>query len=188
MGGVERGTEGPERERENVRQRDPRSSRKGHGGGRAGLTGQPPAEALLRPQADRTGVRHRLASAELHGTELQDKVHDSRGRSPPYQLDSRGRLVLAEAQVGDEQDYVCLVRAGAAGTAEATARLNVFGECLGPPPLAALGRGRPVRTPGRGSSHNISPVAKPEATEVSPNRGTLSVMEDFAQEVPRATP
>uniref|UniRef100_A0A8C0DN84 Basal cell adhesion molecule n=1 Tax=Balaenoptera musculus TaxID=9771 RepID=A0A8C0DN84_BALMU len=101
--------------------------------------------------ADRSGVRHRLASAELHGTELQDKVHDSRGRSPPYQLDSRGRLVLAEAQVGDERDYVCLVRAGAAGTAEATARLNVF--------------------------------AKPEATEVSPNRGTLSVMEDFAQEI-----
>ncbi|XP_032469942.1 basal cell adhesion molecule isoform X1 [Phocoena sinus] len=101
--------------------------------------------------ADRSGVRHRLASAELHGTELQDKVQDSRGRSPPYQLDSRGRLVLAEAQVGDERDYVCLVRAGAAGTAEATARLNVF--------------------------------VKPEATEVSPNRGTLSVMEDFAQEI-----
>ncbi|XP_028339125.1 basal cell adhesion molecule isoform X2 [Physeter macrocephalus] len=101
--------------------------------------------------ADRAGARHRLASAELHGTELQDKVHDSRGRSPPYQLDSRGRLVLAEAQVGDERDYVCLVRAGSAGTAEATARLSVF--------------------------------AKPEATEVSPNRGTLSVMDDFAQEI-----
>uniref|UniRef100_A0A4X1W1L1 Basal cell adhesion molecule n=1 Tax=Sus scrofa TaxID=9823 RepID=A0A4X1W1L1_PIG len=101
--------------------------------------------------ADRTGVRHRLASAELQGSELQDKMHDSWGRSPPYQLDSQGRLVLAEAQVGDERDYVCVVRAGAAGTAEATARLNVF--------------------------------AKPEATEVSPNKGTLSVMEDIAQEI-----
>uniref|UniRef100_A0A8D1K0C2 Basal cell adhesion molecule n=1 Tax=Sus scrofa TaxID=9823 RepID=A0A8D1K0C2_PIG len=78
-------------------------------------------------------------------------MHDSWGRSPPYQLDSQGRLVLAEAQVGDERDYVCVVRAGAAGTAEATARLNVF--------------------------------AKPEATEVSPNKGTLSVMEDIAQEI-----
>ncbi|XP_031314671.2 basal cell adhesion molecule [Camelus dromedarius] len=101
--------------------------------------------------ADRSGIRHRLASAELQGSKLQDKVHDSRGRSPPYQLDSRGRLVLAEAQVGDERDYVCVVRAGAAGTAEATARLIVF--------------------------------AKPEDTEVTPNKGILSVMEDTAQEI-----
>lgn len=56
-------------------------------------------------------------------------MHKPQGRSPPYQLDSRGHLVLAEAQVGDEQDYVCVVSAGAAGTAEATARLQVFGEC-----------------------------------------------------------
>lgn len=55
---------------------------------------------------------------------------NSRGRSPPYQLDSRGRLVLPEAQVADERDYVCVVKAGAAGTAEATARLNVYGEYL----------------------------------------------------------
>ncbi|KAF6287565.1 basal cell adhesion molecule (Lutheran blood group) [Rhinolophus ferrumequinum] len=76
--------------------------------------------------ADRSGARHLLASAELQGSEIQARVHNSRGRNPPYQLDSRGRLVLAEAQVGDEQDYVCVVRAGAAGTAEATARLQVF--------------------------------------------------------------
>lgn len=38
--------------------------------------------------------------------------------------------MLPEAQVGDKRDYVCVVKAGAAGTAEATARLNVFGECL----------------------------------------------------------
>uniref|UniRef100_K7D252 Basal cell adhesion molecule n=1 Tax=Pan troglodytes TaxID=9598 RepID=K7D252_PANTR len=100
---------------------------------------------------DRSGARPRLASAEMQGSELQVTMHDTRGRSPPYQLDSQGRLVLAEAQVGDERDYVCVVRAGAAGTAEATARLNVF--------------------------------AKPEATEVSPNKGTLSVMEDSAQEI-----
>uniref|UniRef100_A0A8C9DV20 Basal cell adhesion molecule n=1 Tax=Prolemur simus TaxID=1328070 RepID=A0A8C9DV20_PROSS len=100
---------------------------------------------------DRSGARRRLASAELQGSELQGTVHDTRGRSPPYQLDSQGRLVLAEAQVGDERDYVCVVRAGAAGTAEATARLSVF--------------------------------AKPEATEVSPNRGTVSVMEDSAQQI-----
>uniref|UniRef100_A0A8C0LXU8 Basal cell adhesion molecule (Lutheran blood group) n=1 Tax=Canis lupus familiaris TaxID=9615 RepID=A0A8C0LXU8_CANLF len=101
--------------------------------------------------ADRSGVRHRLASAELQGSELQGRVLDSRGRSPPYQLDSRGRLVLTEAQVGDEQNYVCVVRAGAAGTAEATTRLQMF--------------------------------AKPEATEVSPNRGILSVVDDSAQEI-----
>ncbi|XP_021574062.1 basal cell adhesion molecule [Carlito syrichta] len=100
---------------------------------------------------DRSGARRRLASVELQGSELQGTVHDTRGRSPPYQLDDQGRLVMPEAQVGDERDYVCVVRAGAAGTAEATARLSVF--------------------------------AKPEATEVSPNRGTLSVMEDSAQEI-----
>ncbi|XP_049476803.1 basal cell adhesion molecule [Panthera uncia] len=101
--------------------------------------------------ADRSGVRHRLASAELQGSELQGTVHDSRGRSPPYQLDARGRLVLTEAQVGDEQNYVCVVKAGAAGSAEATTRLHMF--------------------------------AKPEATEVSPNKGILSVVDDFAQEI-----
>ncbi|XP_043454584.1 basal cell adhesion molecule [Prionailurus bengalensis] len=100
---------------------------------------------------DRSGVRHRLASAELQGSELQGTVHDSRGRSPPYQLDARGRLVLTEAQVGDEQNYVCVVKAGAAGSAEATTRLHMF--------------------------------AKPEATEVSPNKGILSVVDDFAQEI-----
>ncbi|XP_046935281.1 basal cell adhesion molecule [Lynx rufus] len=101
--------------------------------------------------ADRSGVRHRLASAELQGSKLQGTVHDSRGRSPPYQLDTRGRLVLTEAQVGDEQNYVCVVKAGAAGSAEATTRLHMF--------------------------------AKPEATEVSPNKGILSVVDDFAQEI-----
>ncbi|XP_062033216.1 basal cell adhesion molecule [Lepus europaeus] len=100
---------------------------------------------------DRSGARRRLASAEPQGPELQGTVHDSWGRSPPYELDSRGRLVLTKAQVGDERDYVCVVRAGAAGTAEATARLRVF--------------------------------AKPETTEVFPNKGTLSVMEESAQEV-----
>nr|XP_036861359.1 basal cell adhesion molecule [Manis javanica] len=105
--------------------------------------------------ADRSGARHRLASAELQGSELQDKVHDSWGRNPPYQLDTQGRLVLAEAQVGDERDYVCMVRAGAAGTAEATARLRVF--------------------------------AKPEAAEVAPNKGILSVTDHFAQEIATCT-
>ncbi|XP_057348667.1 basal cell adhesion molecule isoform X2 [Manis pentadactyla] len=105
--------------------------------------------------ADRSGVRHRLASAELQGSELQDKVHDSWGRNPPYQLDTQGRLVLAEAQVGDERDYVCMVKAGAAGTAEATARLRVF--------------------------------AKPEAAEVAPNKGILSVTDHFAQEIATCT-
>ncbi|VCW66930.1 unnamed protein product [Gulo gulo] len=100
--------------------------------------------------ADRSGVRHRLASAQQQGSELQGRVHDSRGRSPPYQLDSRGHLVLTEAQVGDEQSYVCVVRAGAAST-EATTELRMF--------------------------------AKPEATEVFPNKGILSVVEDFAQEI-----
>ncbi|XP_012666639.1 basal cell adhesion molecule [Otolemur garnettii] len=100
---------------------------------------------------DRSRGRSLLASAELQGSELQRTVHDTRSRSPSYQLDSRGRLVLVEAQVGDERDYICVVRAGAAGTAEATAKLSVF--------------------------------AKPEATEVSPNGGTLSVMEDSPQQI-----
>ncbi|XP_058136382.1 basal cell adhesion molecule [Dasypus novemcinctus] len=100
---------------------------------------------------DRSGARHLLAEAELQGSERQGTVLSAQGRSPPYQLDPRGRLVLAEAQVGDERDYVCVVRAGAAGTAEATARLRVY--------------------------------AKPETTEVLPNKGTLSVIEDFAQEI-----
>ncbi|XP_066229758.1 basal cell adhesion molecule [Saccopteryx leptura] len=101
--------------------------------------------------ADRSGARHLLAKAEVQGSEVQPRVHSSRGRSPQYQLDERGRLVLPEVQVGDERDYVCVVTAGAADTAEATARLRVF--------------------------------AKPEATDVSPNKGTLSVMENFAQEI-----
>ncbi|XP_039722250.1 basal cell adhesion molecule [Pteropus medius] len=101
--------------------------------------------------ADRSGARHRLASGELRGSEIRGGVHSSRGRSPPYQLDSQGRLVLAEAQVGDERDYVCVVTVGATVTAEATVRLQVF--------------------------------AKPEATEVAPNRGTLSVTDDVAQEI-----
>ncbi|XP_059008181.1 basal cell adhesion molecule isoform X2 [Mustela lutreola] len=99
---------------------------------------------------DRSGVRHRLASAQQQGSELQGRVHDSRGRSPPYQLDSQGHLVLTEAQVGDEQSYVCVVRAGAVST-EATTELRMF--------------------------------AKPEATEVFPNKGILSVVDDFAQEI-----
>lgn len=32
---------------------------------------------------------------------------------------------------------------------------------------------------------NISPIAKPETPDVSPNKGTLSVMDDIAQEVPQ---
>nr|XP_027801740.1 basal cell adhesion molecule [Marmota flaviventris] len=100
---------------------------------------------------DRSGTRHRLASVEQQGSQLQGTVHDFRGRSPPYQLDSQGRLVLPQAQVGDERDYVCVLRAGAAGTTEATAKLRVF--------------------------------AIPETTEVNPNRGTLSVMEELAQEI-----
>ncbi|XP_013364147.1 PREDICTED: basal cell adhesion molecule [Chinchilla lanigera] len=101
---------------------------------------------------ERSGAHHRrrrLASAEQQGSELHPMVHDPRGRSPPYQLDAQGSLVLAEAQVGDERDYVCVVTAGAAGTAEATTRLRVF--------------------------------AQPEATEVLPNEGTLSVMDNAPQ-------
>ncbi|XP_069858420.1 basal cell adhesion molecule-like [Dipodomys merriami] len=104
---------------------------------------------------DRSGTRHRLASAEYRNSKLQGSVDDSESRSPPYQLDSQGRLVLAEANVGDERDYGCVVKAGAAGTAEATASLRVF--------------------------------AKPEAPEVSPNKGTLSVMEELAQEIATCT-
>ncbi|XP_040832122.1 basal cell adhesion molecule [Ochotona curzoniae] len=100
---------------------------------------------------DRSGDRHLVASAEPQGSELRGTVHNSWGRSPPYQLDSQGRLIMPTAQVSDERDYVCVVKAGAAGTAEATARLRVF--------------------------------AKPETTEVSPNKGTLSVMEETAQEI-----
>ncbi|XP_049757338.1 basal cell adhesion molecule [Elephas maximus indicus] len=100
---------------------------------------------------DRSGARHILTSVELQGSKLQGTVSDSWSRSPPYQLDSQGRLVMTEAQVSDEQDYVCVVKAGAAGTAEATARLRVF--------------------------------AKPEATEVEPNKGTLSVMENLAHKI-----
>nr|KAF6272560.1 basal cell adhesion molecule (Lutheran blood group) [Pipistrellus kuhlii] len=101
--------------------------------------------------ADRSGTRHLLAEAQVQGSEVQARVHASRGRSPPYQLQGQGHLVLVEAQVKDERDYVCVVTAGAAGTAEATAKLQVF--------------------------------AKPETTDVSPNLGTLSVMDDSAQEI-----
>nr|XP_003464614.1 basal cell adhesion molecule isoform X2 [Cavia porcellus] len=98
---------------------------------------------------ERSGVRRRLASAEQQGSELHRVVHEPQGRSPPYQLDPQGSLVLAEAQVADERDYLCVVTAGAAGTAEATSRLRVF--------------------------------AQPEATEVLPNGGTLSVMDSASQ-------
>ncbi|XP_024425228.2 basal cell adhesion molecule [Desmodus rotundus] len=100
---------------------------------------------------DRTRVRRLLAETQVQGSEAHPKVQDSLGRSPPYQLDSPGSLVLVEAQVSDELDYVCVVTAGAAGTAEATSRLQVF--------------------------------AKPEATDVSPNKRILSVTDDFAQEI-----
>ncbi|XP_008850218.1 basal cell adhesion molecule [Nannospalax galili] len=100
---------------------------------------------------DASGARYHLASVEPQGSELLGTIHDSRGRRPPYQVDSLGRLVMDDAQVADDRDYVCVVKAGAAGTSEATSRVRVF--------------------------------AKPEATEVSPNKGTLSVMEDFAQEI-----
>ncbi|KAM4824966.1 basal cell adhesion molecule [Thomomys bottae] len=104
---------------------------------------------------DRSGARRRLASAEYRNSKLQGSVDDSGSLDPPYQLDSQGRLVLNEAKVGDERDYRCVVKAGAAGTAEATTSLRVF--------------------------------AKPEATEVSPNKGTLSVMEELAQEIATCT-
>lgn len=99
---------------------------------------------------DGTGARHRLASVEPQGSEFLGTVH-SLGRVPPYEVDSRGRLVIAKVQVGDGRDYVCVVKAGAAGTSEATSSVRVF--------------------------------ATPEDTEVSPNKGTLSVMDQFAQEI-----
>ncbi|KAL1769183.1 basal cell adhesion molecule [Sigmodon hispidus] len=98
-----------------------------------------------------SGSRHHLASVEPQNSQLLGTVHNSRGRSPPYRLDSHGRLEIAKAQVGDERDYVCVVKAGSAGTSEATSSVRVF--------------------------------AIPEATEVFPNKGTLSVMEEFAQEI-----
>lgn len=101
--------------------------------------------------ADRSGNRHFLASAERKGSRMENQVKDSQSRNPSYQLDSRGRLVLAETQVTDERDYVCVVRADSAGTAEASTRLHVF--------------------------------AKPEATQVTPNTGTLSVMETNPQQI-----
>lgn len=83
----------------------------------------------------------------MQGSEVTPRVHTSRGRSPPYQLQGQGHLVLVEAQVKDERDYVCVVTA-AAGTAEATSRLQVFGECLWAPGRGRVwGRGEP----GRGS-------------------------------------
>ncbi|XP_052569004.1 basal cell adhesion molecule isoform X2 [Peromyscus californicus insignis] len=100
---------------------------------------------------DASGSRHHLASVEPQGSELLRTVHSSRGRSPPYKLDSKGRLEIANAQVGDEWDYVCVVKAGPAGTSEATSSVRVF--------------------------------KTPEATDVIPNKGTLSVMEEFAQEI-----
>lgn len=64
--------------------------------------------------------------------------------------------MLPEAQVGDERDYVCVVKTGAAGIAEATARLSVFGECLclpsnhRPPPTTHThpGKGQGGENPG----------------------------------------
>ena len=88
-------------------------------------------------------MRRLLAETQVQGSEVHPKVQDSLGRSPPYQLDSPGSLVLAEAQVSDELDYVCVVTAGAAGTAEATSRLQVFGECLWTPWGVVGGRGEP---------------------------------------------
>lgn len=74
---------------------------------------------------ERSGARHLLAEAQVQGSEVKPRVHTSRGRSPQYQLQGQGHLVLVEAQVTDEQDYVCVVTA-AAGTAEATSKLQVF--------------------------------------------------------------
>lgn len=47
------------------------------------------------------------------------------------------------------------------------------------------GRGRQGRAQERVPDSSISPIAKPEATEVAPTKGTVSVMDEFAQEVPR---
>ncbi|XP_036202102.1 basal cell adhesion molecule [Myotis myotis] len=74
---------------------------------------------------ERSGARHLLAEAHVQGSEVKPRVHTSRGRSPQYQLQGQGHLVLVEAQVTDEHDYVCVVTA-AAGTAEATSKLQVF--------------------------------------------------------------
>ncbi|XP_014392863.1 PREDICTED: basal cell adhesion molecule, partial [Myotis brandtii] len=74
---------------------------------------------------ERSGARHLLAEAQVQGSEVKPRVHTSRGRSPPYQLEGQGHLVLVEAQVTDEHDYVCVVTA-AVGTAEATSKVQVF--------------------------------------------------------------
>ncbi|XP_036130803.1 basal cell adhesion molecule [Molossus molossus] len=106
---------------------------------------------LTERSGARSGARTLLAEVQVQGSKIQPKVHNPANRSPPYELEGQGRLVLAEAQVSDQRDYVCVVTTGAASTAEATVRLQVF--------------------------------AKPETTDVSPNRGTLSVMDDIAQEI-----
>ncbi|KAM5236388.1 basal cell adhesion molecule [Ctenodactylus gundi] len=115
------------------------------------LSNKPEHYVLEWLLTERTRTRRLLASAKWQGSELQSTVHNPQDRSPPYRLDPQGSLVLAKAQVGDEKDYVCVVRAGATSTAEATSRLRVF--------------------------------AQPEAPQVFPNQGTLSVMEDLAQEI-----
>ncbi|KAM7340204.1 hypothetical protein ACRRTK_000819 [Alexandromys fortis] len=100
---------------------------------------------------DASGSRHLLASGEPQGSELRSTIHNSRGRNPAYALDSRGGLVINDTQVGDERDYVCVVKAGPMGTSEATSRVRVF--------------------------------TTPEPTEVFPNKGTLSVLDESAQEI-----
>lgn len=79
----------------------------------------------------------------MQGSKIQPKVHNPGNRSPPYKLEGQGRLVLAEAQVSDQRDYVCVVTTGAAGTAETTVKLQVFGEYLWPPRGRVWGRGEP---------------------------------------------
>lgn len=79
----------------------------------------------------------------MQSSEVKPSVHTSRGRSPPYQLQGQGHLVLVEAQVADEGDYVCVVTT-AAGTAETTSKVQVFGECLWAPRRGRVwGRGEP---------------------------------------------
>lgn len=37
--------------------------------------------------------------------------------------------MINDTQVGDERDYVCVVKAGPMGASEATSRVRVFSEC-----------------------------------------------------------
>ena len=63
---------------------------------------------------------------------LCDTVHiNARGRSPPYQLDSRGRLVLPEAQVGEKVDLKLNIQKTKIMASGPTTSWEIDGETVG---------------------------------------------------------